>query len=88
MPKKKKNIGGQSPQGAQGAQAPQGSRSTFGRKDSAFMPNIKKKGSPAKRALKGNQDKLPAEIQAAIKKAPPTKRFCNGKSKPFKRKKY
>ena len=88
MPKKKKNIGGQSPQGAQ---APQGSRSTFGRKDSVFMPNIKKKakGSPYKRALKGDQDKLPAEVQAAIKKAKPLKRFCNGKSKPFKRmKKY
>lgn len=84
MSKKKKNIGGQSPQGAQ---APQGSRSTFGRRDSVFMPNIKKK-APLKRALKGNQGNLPPEIQAAIKKAPPTKRYCNGKSKPFKRKKY
>ena len=82
--KKRKGTGGQL---GQPAQAPQGSRSTFGSRDSVFMPNIKKK-APLKRALKGDQDKLPAELQAAIKKAPPTKRFCNGKSKPFKRKKY
>lgn len=82
--KKKQYVGGQSPQGAQ---APQGGRSTFGRKDSVFMPNIKKK--PLKRALKGNQHKLPQEIKDAIKAAP-TKRlkYCSGKSKPFKRRKY
>lgn len=83
--KKKKPTGGQL---AQGAQAPQGGRSTFGRKDSVFMPNIAKK-KPLKRALKGNQHKLPQEIKDAIKAAP-TKRmkYCSGKSKPFKRKKY
>lgn len=82
--KKKKATGGQL---AQPGQAPQGGKSTFGSRDSVFTPNIKKK-APLKRALKGNQGNLPPEIQAAIKKAPPTKRYCNGKSKPFKRKKY
>lgn len=86
MTKKKKRTGGQF---AQGTQAPQGGRSTFGKKDSVFMPNIAKK-KPLKRALKGDQDKLPQEIQDAIKAAPPLKRmkYCGGKSKPFKRKKY
>lgn len=108
--KKKKRTGGQL---AQGAQAPQGGRSTFGRKDSVFMPKIAKKKplkrtgigtksikqrikedgekqrKPLKRPLKGDQHKLPQEIKDAIKAAP-TKRmkYCGGKSKPFKRKKY
>ena len=53
------------------------------------------KSSPAKRPLKGKQKNLPAHLQEKILAAKPignapTKRlkYCSGKSKPFKRKKY
>lgn len=90
-PKKKKiKNTGQVPQPAQGGQrgqAPQGANSTFNSNDSSFKPNIGKK-KPLKRALVGKQNNLPENIKSAIKAAP-TKRYCGGKSKPFKRtKKY
>lgn len=47
------------------------------------------KSQPIKRVSEGNQDKLPPHIKNANKKGSAIKRFCGGKSKPFKRmKKY
>lgn len=44
-----------------------------------------KKG-PLKRELVGNQKNLPPVIKKAIKKAGPlTRKFCGGKSKPYKK---
>ena len=47
-------------------------------KPANFMP------SPATRPLKGDQDKLPENLQKAIKDAP-LNRFCGGMSKPYKK---
>lgn len=42
------------------------------------------KPSPVTKPLKGDQDKLPENLQKAIKDAP-LNRFCGGKSKPYKK---
>lgn len=58
-------------------ESPYPRKSSYAKPDN-FMP------SPATRPLKGDQDKLPENLQKAIKDAP-LNRFCGGMSKPYKK---